>query len=58
MLQQTSFLCRKVMPHGNTGAVVGIPADVRRDVDVEPGDSVDLDYDRESETLTIHFKDD
>jgi len=34
---------------------VGIPADVRRDLNLELGATVDLEYDRDAETLTIHF---
>lgn len=58
MLQQTSYLCRSVLPHGETGAAVGIPADVRRDVELEAGeggDVVDLEYNREEGTLTVHL---
>lgn len=49
------FLCRSVMPHGDDGAVIGLPARVRRDLGIEVGDNVDLEYDRNAETLTIHF---
>ena len=54
-LRQASFLCRSVLPHGQDGATVGIPAEVRRDLGIDVGDNVDLDYDRDAETLTIHF---
>lgn len=54
-LSQSSYLCRSVLAHGDDGAVVGIPAEVRRDLGVDVGDNVDLDYDRDAETLTIHF---
>jgi hypothetical protein len=60
MLKVGNWLNRAVLPHGETGAAVGIPADVRRELEVEPGedgDSVDLEYDRETRTLTVHFPD-
>jgi len=57
MLSQTAFLSRSVMPHGESGACVGIPADVRRDTGLEAGDNVDLEYNREESTLTIHLPD-
>jgi len=58
MLSQASFLARKVLPHGESGAVVGIPADVRRDADIEPGDPVDIEYNKENGTMTVHLRDD
>jgi hypothetical protein len=60
MLRQADYIHRSVLPHGQTGAAVGIPADVRRDLDLEPGedgDKVDLRYRREDGVLEIHFPD-
>jgi hypothetical protein len=58
MLKQTNFFGRSVLPQGDTGAAVTVPADVRRDQDLTPGeDIVDLEYNREENTLTIHFQD-
>lgn len=56
MVTERNFICRSVLPNGETGAAVGIPAEVRRDVGLKvgaDGDKVDLQYDRENETITI-----
>ncbi|WP_227132323.1 DUF1905 domain-containing protein [Halorubellus salinus] len=52
------YFDRSIFPTGGGGAAVGIPAEVRRDQDLEPGkdgDTVDLEYDRKEATLTIFF---
>jgi bifunctional DNA-binding transcriptional regulator/antitoxin component of YhaV-PrlF toxin-antitoxin module len=46
-----------VLPHGQTGAVVGIPSDVRDDVGIEPGDTVDMDYRRDENALVVYLDD-
>lgn len=56
-LQQTSYLARSLVQHGEDGVAVRLPAEVRDDQDVTISDSVDLDYDRETNALTIHFPD-
>ena len=53
------YFGRSILPNG-TGAAVGIPAEVQRDLDLEAGedgDTVDLEYDREAGKLTIFFPD-
>lgn len=60
MLQKKRFFGRSVLPNGDGNAAVGIPAEVRRDVGLEPGsdgDLVDMEYDREERTLTVHLPD-
>jgi len=57
-IQQVTFLGRAVHPSGHGCCAIGIPSDVQHDLDLEPGkggDLVDMEYDREEETLTIHF---
>jgi len=54
-LTQFRWLGRSVLPHGETGIVVGVPAAVRDDLELTDDDCVDVQYDREAETLTIHF---
>lgn len=54
-LRQTIWLCRSLVPHGNSSVAARIPADVRRDLEIESGESVDYEYNRAEQTLTIHF---
>ena len=52
------YFDRSIFPTGGGGAAVGIPAEVRRDQDLQPGkdgDTVNLEYDREAGELTIFF---
>lgn len=56
--KQATYLCRAVLPVGNGGIAVGIPAEVRDDLGIEAGkdgNKVDLTYDREEREITIHF---
>jgi len=55
-LQHKRYLNRSVLPHGSTGSALTIPAEVRDDLDLAPGDAVDLEYDREKGTLTVHLE--
>jgi len=54
-LQQFRWLGRALYPNGEDGITVGIPAAVRDDLELTTHDCVDLEYDREEETLKIHF---
>lgn len=56
-MQRLGWLRRKVLPHGDDGTAVTIPQDARREAGVEPGDSLPVEYDRESEELIIHLGD-
>jgi len=56
--KEKPYFGRSVLPNGQTGAAVGIPAEVRNDLDLEPGeggDTVDLRYYREERKLEIFF---
>lgn len=58
MLQKTSWLCRSLLPHGDGGVCVTVPASVVEDCDLDTGDSVDLEYDRRDGELRIHLPED
>lgn len=58
MLRHADFIGRSVIQNGPNGAAVRIPSKVRDEVGLEAGregDLVDMRYDREDRTLTIHF---
>lgn len=57
MLQKFSFIGRSVVQHGEDGVAVRVPNRVRDELGIEPGDEVDLEYDREQGTLTTHARD-
>lgn len=57
-LRRLQKLNNPLYPHGEDGAAVRIPADIRRDLELETGedgDQIDLEYDRNAATLTVHF---
>jgi bifunctional DNA-binding transcriptional regulator/antitoxin component of YhaV-PrlF toxin-antitoxin module len=54
-LKKSNFLHRKVLPAGQQGKSITIPAEVWRDIGLEVGDAVDLQYDREESVLTVHL---
>jgi antitoxin component of MazEF toxin-antitoxin module len=54
MLEGARKLGLEVQQIGNSEGVV-IPADWRKDLDIDSDDSADAEYDREERTITYHF---
>lgn len=55
-LSKASFLGRSVVPHGSAGVAAPIPADIRRDLGLQSGAKVDIEFDREERTVTYHLR--
>lgn len=52
---QIPYIGRSVVPHGKDGVAVRLPNTVRDEANVTTDKSVDLEYDREERTVTIHL---